>query len=125
MDWESGSGPHLVKSLPGNLLSLPPPPSFTAAEETAGRSCGAATSGCRSIIGKQVGYRICAAVIVLKGRKVRRGTGTAWRVGIKVVGEGLTDNIHRGRTVSGMLEEQTEDPCGRSRGREGGSEGRV
>ena len=72
-----------------------------------------------------MGYRICAAVIVLKTRKVRKGRGPAWRAGIKVAGEGLTDNIHRGRTVSSMLEEQTEDPCGGSRGREGGSEGRV
>lgn len=92
MDWETASGPCLVKSLPGNLLSLPPP-SFTPAEGTAGRSCGADTGGWRSVIGKQVGFRICVAVIVLKRRKVRKGTGTVWRVGIKVVGEGLTDSI--------------------------------
>lgn len=40
-----------------------------------------------------MGFRIRAAVIVLKRRKVRKGTGTVWRVGIKVVGEGLTDSI--------------------------------
>ena len=70
-----------------------------------------------------MGFRICAAVIVLKRRKVRKGTGTVWRVGIKVVGEGLTDSILEAGQCPACWKNRVEDPHGGSRGREGGSEG--
>ena len=66
-----------------------------------------------------MGFRICAAVIVLKRRKVRKGTGTVWRVGIKVVGEGLTDSILEAGQCPACWKNRVEDPHGGSRGREG------